>query len=125
MELLPAAADLYGYGADDIELVLRSVRDGQPQAQRELVLIVRQWRIDLVSAGFDVPARVPEGVSMRARIQFALAMGRQVDVQGRPYSLGMLDWEPEPVSLDLESVICPPLPAELLAQLRSGDAGTA
>lgn len=100
--LLPAAAHLYGYEEDDVAGILDAVRADRSGGAEELARTVRQWRIDLVAAGLDDPESGLIGLyaAHRARIQFRMdIMGKTVDENGSPYSLGMLDWREEPKGL--------------------------
>lgn len=95
--LLPAAARLYGYQEGDVALIKEAVSADRAGATRELQVIVRQWRIDIVAADLDDSELIGRGAAERARIQFRRDIMRaSLDENGHPYSPTALDWAPEP-----------------------------
>lgn len=93
--LLPAMAQHYGYAEADVAALRAAVIAPTQQGDLELVLCVRQWRIDAVANGLE--GVLPEGVAQRARIQFRqMVMGERLDENGETYRPDALDWSPEP-----------------------------
>lgn len=103
-ELLPAAAALYGYSADDETTARSFVSVGKPGAMAELEATLMQWRLALVTAQLgDDPKEqqaaslMPPGAARRASIQYRMTVLKETqEIDGTPLTAWLLDWEPEP-----------------------------
>jgi hypothetical protein len=83
-ELLPVIARHYGYAEADIDFIRRAVAAATPAANLELMLCVRQWRIDIVTHRLE--EQLPAGAAARAWVQFRQSvMGKSVDESGAVY----------------------------------------
>ena len=83
-ELLPVIAQHYGYSEQDAAYMRKAVSAATPITNLEVVLCVRQWRIDIVTHGLG--GQLPAGSAMRAWIQFRQTMrGKTDDEAGEPY----------------------------------------
>lgn len=87
-ELLPVMAGHYGYSGDDVACMRSAVGaagPATPGANLELLLCVRQWRIDIVT--FGLREQLAPGAGGRAWIQFRQSvMGMTADEAGQVYA---------------------------------------
>jgi hypothetical protein len=91
--LLPAAAKLYAYRKEDADVIKDAVRADRAGATRELQLLVRQWRVDIVAAGLDTSGLIEDWAAERARVQFRCqVMGVSHDESGALYSDEQRHW---------------------------------
>lgn len=113
-QLLVVARRVYGYQDADAEFVRAAVISDRAGADRELELVVRQWRIDAVTAGLDADGSLPDGVAQRARIQFRMSiMGQARSESGAPYAPDALEWCEESPA---------PAPAQTIEPVMSAEA---
>lgn len=83
-DLLPVIARHYGFSNADIEFTRAAVSAQSSHGYADLVLCVRQWRLDAVTHG--LLAQLPEGVAQRAWVQFRLSIMRErADEAGEAY----------------------------------------